>query len=440
MPSQSQTSPLFGDPNKLVNAHKQTKDAEPVTTNNDLPGGITNGVAQLVLCQLGKYKEGRNKGEPFFMAAGTVKHPVEQKNSKGELIRVLGKRTQIGPIALCDVKDDQGNIVKPFAEAYATFTNHLKLLCGSKDPVATIEASGTGMSPQQAALKIEQGLVALCAELLRVKPHFQFSTREGTSDEVDKVNGQLFVVRKGKRVGGPFATEQLMKAKFPYAGRDATVFHEWTGHVEWNQEAHGQGTGSGMEEEPQRPSTDAQQHPNGQAPAPGKNRLSQAAATTTVAEEPPFNELGESIPDDSQSNDLDLSAEVAAAEAGDKAVRKQMTDTALALGFDQSEIDNAEDWQALADMIVRASKGSEGDEATKHEKAVTSPIPVKEAEVELTLLDKNGNPKVNPVNKKPLKPVKATVKEVDETKKLATLVGADGKTLHKNVPWAAIGF
>ena len=71
MAKQKTTSALGKLGLKGQKAFKKNRDKTvEYDTAGDLPEGIDGGVAQLVACHFGETKEGDNKGEPFFFAAG----------------------------------------------------------------------------------------------------------------------------------------------------------------------------------------------------------------------------------------------------------------------------------------------------------------------------------------------------------------------------------
>jgi hypothetical protein len=99
MPKQVKASGLaakLGDAGRK--AFDEHKADEPVFGGGaDLPAGIEGGVAKLVQCKFDKHKEGDNKGQYYFMAAGIVQSPKEHGG-----IPIQGLRTQIGPEPLYD--------------------------------------------------------------------------------------------------------------------------------------------------------------------------------------------------------------------------------------------------------------------------------------------------------------------------------------------------
>ena len=61
---------------KLNKAHEEHKgDETRVGSGGNLPAGIDHGIARLVDAKIGVYKSGDNEGEPFFYAAGVVLEP-----------------------------------------------------------------------------------------------------------------------------------------------------------------------------------------------------------------------------------------------------------------------------------------------------------------------------------------------------------------------------
>jgi hypothetical protein len=441
----SQQSPLFeGQGAALVDAHKKTKDTEPITMNADLPGGLTNAIAQLVLCKFDKYKEGKYKDKPYFMGAGVVKVPQEV-SYRGHVVRVAGRRTQIGPIPLCDTLPEGDTPASTFLQQYDKMLTHLKLLAGKK-AVASIEAEKPGETLSQKQTRIEKGLIDLAAALVKVKPHFIFGTRSGTAHELENTNGKWFVNKissndKRTRVGGPFNTEEEAKKKFPYAGQPPTVFHDWLGFcnppttvpsVNGQPGAAPQAAGvsddQSEEAPPQEQSGDGQQDvlPFNETDNPQLQQPSEEPAAALHSTD--------GLPDD-------LTALVNQADDPDgdyQAARTQLETEAKEKGIDPDAIDT---WLELAGEIAQARAGDQSEEEEAPDQYKEQPPAVEQGqEVLMNQLDKNGNQKVNPVNKKPLKPVKCKVTSVDYEKKTANLKNmVDGKTLYKNVKWATFG-
>lgn len=69
------------------------------------------GVATLTTMGLGMYKEGPNKGKPFFRAAGVMLTPKTVTDADGNANPVAGLQTSI-MIPLCDTKTQKGDVTK----------------------------------------------------------------------------------------------------------------------------------------------------------------------------------------------------------------------------------------------------------------------------------------------------------------------------------------
>ncbi len=182
MPAKTGSSGLMAKlGQKLVKSHEAHKaDETKFGAGGDLPAGIEGGVAQLVSCKFGQYKDGDNKGEYFFMAAGIVKEP---KVVEG--MRIEGLRTQIGPEPMCDTPKATGKR-KTFDDHYAWVLNELRKL-----GINTSEVSGENI--EEVAKALEES-----------KPHFRFRTWKGRKNETG-----------------------------PYKDREPRVQHEWRGLAEY---------------------------------------------------------------------------------------------------------------------------------------------------------------------------------------------------------------
>lgn len=176
----------------LVTSHQKHKSEEPPTPNMDLPGGIKGGVAQVRKVWFGEFKDGKHKGQPFFMAQASV---VSPKIYDG--VPVAGLFTRIGPEPLCATPEKTGERSrKTFDDHYQWVLGQLKLLAGK----AAVEAIGG--TPEQ----IDAGLQNLMALIGKQKPFIAFETREGARQTTG-----------------------------PYAGKPPMVFHEWGGVVTFTQ-------------------------------------------------------------------------------------------------------------------------------------------------------------------------------------------------------------
>lgn len=92
MPPQTGTRTLLERYGKqMTDSHaRHAGEKTKLEDNSRLPEGIEGGIAQLVDCKIGEFKEGKLKGQPFFMAQGVV-HAPEYHNGQ----KVRGKRTSV---------------------------------------------------------------------------------------------------------------------------------------------------------------------------------------------------------------------------------------------------------------------------------------------------------------------------------------------------------
>lgn len=140
-------------------AHEEAKNAETTYSSfGDLPGGIENGIAQLVECKIDQYKSGEHEGESYFLAAGIVLEPEYHDG-----IKVAGKRTQIME-PLCDTPK-AGNR-KTFAEHLHWVYNELRKL-----GIDTSEFEG------------EDDLKTALSSLVEAEAKFTFRTWKGKPTE-----------------------------------------------------------------------------------------------------------------------------------------------------------------------------------------------------------------------------------------------------------------
>lgn len=165
---------------KAKRAHEAHKNDPLDTGNAGLPAGIEGGVAQLHKMEFGVYKDGKNKGQLYFIASGVAKQPYHLDG-----VPVRGRHTQIGPEPLCDTPTATGRR-KTFDDHYAWVLNQIRLF---------------GVNPEFNEVE------ATMKALVMAKPHFSFRTWKG-----------------------PKATSG------PYANREPRVVHEWNGRCDYSEE------------------------------------------------------------------------------------------------------------------------------------------------------------------------------------------------------------
>ena len=335
---------------------KHANDETKLPGGGSLPDGIENGIAQLTECKVDVYKEGQNKGQPFFYAAGIVVAPEEHGG-----VPIKGLRTSI----IEPLHDTPTRARKTFEDHIDWAMNQLRLL-----GFDTSSMGGDGSDFE-----------AACAALKEIQPHFRFRTWKGKKETTG-----------------------------PYAGKEPRVNEVWMGQVEFS----GDGTSP----------TDATVDATADASA-------DPVADETVTEDD--DSLQGEADAAGEDSGPDLDALVTKAEKKDKTARKELTDLALAAGFDQDAIDSAEDWAAVATMIREGSGGGSGDEAPADEPFVPDVGSV----YFVTQTDpKTGKPIVDPKTKRP-KRIEVEVTKLDKKGETATVKDLNsGKVLPKSVAWS----
>lgn len=129
---------------------------------------IPNGVAKLVDCRFDIFKNGNNKGKPYFIAAGVVMAP-EKVNSNGVPVRVKGLRTQI-MIGLVD---------NPNSNKYPTVQSNIDRVLNELKKLGADVAGRISTDDSKSGDEIEE----LADELVQAGVHFNFRTWKGKATE-----------------------------------------------------------------------------------------------------------------------------------------------------------------------------------------------------------------------------------------------------------------
>lgn len=88
-----------------------------------VPPGIEAGVAELIECTIKTYEDGKDKGKPYFLKGGVVRHPKEHDNLRVDGIQFYKREP------LYDTPDAQGeNARKTEDEHVAYMLNDLRVL------------------------------------------------------------------------------------------------------------------------------------------------------------------------------------------------------------------------------------------------------------------------------------------------------------------------
>lgn len=358
---------------KAFDAHKG--DETEYSNFGDLPAGV-EGVAQLVECRLTQVKEGkRNAGEWLFYAAGAVKQPAEFEGQ-----RLFGRRTSI-TCPLYDTPDRQGR--KTLEEHLAWVTNELRKL-----GVDTAEMDVEELPDTLAAVK-------------EAAPHFRFRTWKGDKQTQGR-----------------------------YKDQEPRVQHFWEGIVDWTEDDE-----AGMP---------SQAQDNTRAPGTPKAAAAVRVATTPRTAASPVNGKGtagegkvkpaekEEPPEGPEFGDLDSLAE--AADGGDDGAVEKLTQLALDAGVTQEQIDEADNWSSVVELIGGAGEESEAPEETATEEVTE---------------EEDGTPKVEQVfsyrpvdpttKKKAAKAIQVEVTAVNTEKKTCDVKSlSDRKKGWRGVKWDAL--
>jgi len=227
-------------------------------------------------------------------------------------------------------------------------------------------------------------------------------TREISPDQLEDVAAHI---KAAKPIIG-FST-RLGKATPQYP--DPKVFEQWEGLVQYGDHA---------DDEVNDNTPDPEPTPAPPPPTPKATKPKAAPKATPAPTPPPPPPVAESKPEPT----LDDLVAVASGVQGDEATEAQsaLTEKAKSLGVSEESIQNADDWQAVADLIVTAEANADllvwqAGDVCKH----------------APLLDKK--------TKKRGPEALFAITAVDEKAKTANLKGVDdAKVSYAKVPWSEL--
>jgi hypothetical protein len=311
MPPQTATSGLmakYGQTlDKAVKAH--AKD-ETTYGFQKLPGGIRNGIAQVISCGFGQYKTGKYQGHYFFRAAATVIKPESVTTDQG-VEKVRGLQTSIME-PVCETKDSNGEIT--------TQEEHVKRILNAMRAMAhenfTHNASGGNLE-------------ALAAQILKAKPYIKFSTSFGKTQIDPKTRKPKLNPTTGK----------------PY---EPQVFENWHGKVEFTTEA-----GGGIEDG------------SGGPPDDGASENGQHVSDDNPPENFPVDATGGDGQDDNAPDSPDIDTLLEQANADDADAQNNLTDLAKNNGWGEQMIKDATTWEEVAEMARNSPDGGGDDDTTE---------------------------------------------------------------------------
>lgn len=378
---------LKGLANKGRQAHEAVKD-EPVSYGNaKLPEGIENGVAQLVDAKLGVFKEGKNKGKLFFMAAGVVLKPTSVDG-----VQIEGMRTQIGPEPLADTPEATGKR-KTFNDHYAWIINELAKLGVDKGSMGFDDLESTVQALKEAS------------------PFFKFRTWKGKPTK-----------------------------DYP----DPRVNEEWNGACDYTPD---EGSDTGVEDgtaepepEPEPEPTPAPRPATRTAPAASKTPPPKGPAKAPVKVAPSPEPEPEPEPDGGELTPFQIMELGEQADGGDEDAQAQLTSMAEAASVPDEDVTNALNWSEVAALITGGEGSTEGGEEAPADEPEPEAEPEPE-EIEPVKADVYGYrpTTVDPKTKKPVKakkPIECEVVSVDKKSKTVLLKNLDDpKKTYKSVKW-----
>jgi hypothetical protein len=356
----------------------------------NLPAGIDNGVAQLTKCAIQLVAKGKpHAGEPYFIARAVVKKPETHDG-----VRCAGKSTQV----IENLFDTPGRARSSFEEHLAWVSNFLRTLGCDTAEVELDELEET------------------CAAVQEAAPHIEFRTWKGQKQETG-----------------------------PYAGKEPRVQESWMGLAEQYTEEEGAGTGDVDNTGP--PEFDGGRTPT--SPSRRTPTQSNGAPAGKATQSPPKPRMGGKVvqapapePESGpEFGDLDSLAERASPPTDDAKAQDELRRLANEAGITDEQVDQAESWQAVADLISEGTNTDPGLEGGTEEAVDTGSEEGDVTEPEGKESPGAGSPvryrPVDPKTKKPQKrAIECVVTAVNEAKGTADIRSLDNaKVVYKAVAW-----
>lgn len=339
MASQTTKSALGG----MLRKHATDKTEQPADYTN-LPGGIDDGIAQIVVATIGEYKTGQMKGEKFMRLAANTLEPrtvVEIKRMYDP--KAIDPRTKrVGTVVIVSQKERrveglQTKMMFPLCDSgwddvKKMFTvdadtniqaalNMLRLVANDDDFTADITT--------------EDVLAEKLKMLVEVGPFIRFSTRDGTPNEryPTPMTFETWYGGKGLENYVPPVVGQT-------AGK-ATM-------------ATTPPTGNGHAAQAQHTTSPQENH----EPAPRDDRDKQAEYAKMYGKSDPVG---------------DMAALADAAEAGDEGARQHLLDMAISLGIDEATLSGVSTFKEVYDMIQHVQGAAAPATAPEENKATAGP-------------------------------------------------------------------
>lgn len=387
MPPTVSKSPLFAKYGARLDKAVRTHATDPTEVGgfSRLPPGINNGIAQVVKCKFEQYK------------ADTKMKKADGGSAAGEYY-LSCTATVIEPYYV-DVKQGDGVVQ---VKAYGQFTT--LSINGISPPVFDTANRSKEVTTQEMWIaKILNEFRKLCGD------EFTANASGANLEELAAAIEQA----------GPYTRFSTSQSEPTKEYPNPRVWENWNGSeglADYTPPAV-----PGMQ-------TDHTGAPSANGAPAGE------APTETPTTGGSFDEFA----------DLDSLVTRAGEDSDDgEAARQQLKDMALAAGITEEEVEGADSWQTITDLIVAAQSaaaGGEGAPAEEPEPATAQPWtgPKKEEIYKYQPTDpKTKKPMVNPRTKKPLL-VECEVTAVDAKGKACTLKSIDDQTVFKGVKYTEL--
>lgn len=444
---------LLGD--QGTKAFEANRDIPLMGKNERLPAGIDNGIAQLKKIWVGQYKDGPDKGKPFYMASGVVLLPEVHEG-----IPIKGRHTQVGPEPLFPTPT-KGGKRKTYEDHYAWMMNELMLL----NPA--LEKNRDAMKPAN--------LQATFDALIRAGIPFRFRTYKFAKQVPEQKGSQWFLGTKG-----PYPSEAALKAANKYWNSEPMVNEEWLGAcakpmtVQPGQLPEEVGVIDEIGTDDATTSAATADYDQAEAAGvPTEPAVDEVAGqeleTQTSGSSDDGGDAGAVATAPGNPED-DIPALVEAAGADDDLAKARLEELAVALGYSSDDVANAPSWNDVGEWIITQTPAPEAAVEPEPEPEPAPPPPPVKVAVKATpaakpttttvkapagpkppkvgdsgfsyqFKDTKGAPLLDKM-KKPVKPVSVEVLSVNPTLKTVTLqnlttgqpiLGADKKPA--NIKW-----
>lgn len=333
MPAVSQPSFLAGHQKDLVQSHKENKGKAPKVGGARLPAGIESGIAKLVLCKIDLYKEGNDKGKPYFGAAGIV---LEPKLHDGQPI--AGMRTMLSNEPLFPTP----------TKSRKTWREHfdhvvLNILVPLAGKAWQDQYDSLPCTTDAEANAVEKFILDTMAALVAKGVTFRFRTWKGKKQKIAKMGNGRYSVINDDGSGNPrgsWTSEEAAKADptNKYVGSEPLVNEVWLGAVDYSAPD----AGPDVEEQLPEPADEAGTAPTDETPS-----------ATAPADEP----LGELL-NLAQTADGDPDTKTAAGLAANN----KLQELAGAAGIDLNHPDYAAlSWAGVVAEIQKREQAKPGE-------------------------------------------------------------------------------